>query len=371
MDRAGRGSSAILPPEEDVGETLHWSDEEDELESNDGIKPLLPRLREEIAEYNAILRALDFQETTDITASLASRAHLERLIDQYWDLCVKLGIDERATEQEGEENEEYNNDAAAMKQVGKKLQDMILHHPSFRSSPLLHRWPLLAADVPKPTWTLGDEMLAVMQKHQRSSKNNGDMLEIDPEAALPATITCQHALLAILQDLSVSPCTESTYKDKVDQRRDVLVGWRDVLASIKKRNDIPLSVKEATEKRLEEIYGQVEYATPPFWMSAIGMGGQDRASRFLKAENVVAPPQYQQAIRSKEKLQSSKALIRDLDHELLSCNTNKKGRYLQAPPRIRSPKPTLSRTEVRERRRKKKERRERQRSKSQQDTVDV
>lgn len=322
------------------GAMLHlpdWSDDDDQDNDGSEIAPWGPSnplsrtaLLERVKGYKTILQAIHYQQTTDLAQSLASRAHLERLVDRYWDHCLKEGAVEDAAER-GEDPEE---------EVKDKLREMILHHPSFRQSPLLLRWPLLAADVPKPAWTLSDEITAVLERQRRAILGNksGDGIRdecvepIDLDIALPAMVSCQHALVGVLHDLSIKSGSHTANASSAGSKRDSIFTWRDILSTLAMRSDVPATVFHATQNRLEEIYGRVEKAAPSVWMSNMGMGGTDMVLETLKRQDGT-PFKYQSVSRPKvDVAKGHLESIRALDKELLLVPATKKARYLEIAP---------------------------------------
>jgi hypothetical protein len=310
-----------------------WSDEDDEDNDRSELQPPpspLSRtaLLEKIKEYKSILQSIDYQQTTDLTQSLASRAHLERLVDRYWD----HGLKERQVEDDADDEGELLDD-----EVKDKLKVMILHHPFFRVSPLLLRWPLLAADVPKPRWTLSDEILAVLEKQRRvilGTNSDGIKDEyvdpIDIDIALPAIVSCQHALVAVLHDLAItSESHSSNSSSSAGNRRDSIFNWRDILSTLAMRSDVPASVFKSTQHRVERIYGQIEKAAPSFWMSNMGIGGTDMILETMKRQDGI-PSKHQTVTRPVAKRHQDS--LKALDEELLLAPATKKARYLEEAP---------------------------------------
>lgn len=347
MDGGSRSSTGVLPD---------WSDDESEqadfLSSPQPLpSPLGPiAFRQRLEEYKSILYHLDYQQTTDLTHSLANRAHLERLVERYWDLCIKSqSTGSRSSEiatvvserTDDDDNDSLSEEARLENQVKTKLKEMILYHPCARISPLLLRWPLLAADVPKPRWTFADEVEAVMEKQRREkSKSRAHMKEedyldpIDSDVALPAIVSCQHSLTSILHDLAIKAESQAPKFKSNKGKREVNINWRNVLSTLSNRNDIPSCVYQATQDRLESIYGKVDFAPTPSWMAAMGMGGNDKIMKTIQSTSNEPPSKWHQIRRLSHtnKINKQQA-IRSLDETLLLPPANKRARYLE-PARI-------------------------------------
>jgi hypothetical protein len=319
-----------------------WSDDDDD-DRRELQPPPSPQSRtallENVEEYKAILRSIDHQETTDLRHSLANRAHLERLVDRYWEHCLKERPAQASLNADDDENaveRSQSEEARLNDEVKNKLKGMILHHPSFRVSPLLLRWPLLAADVPKPMWTLSDEILAVLEKQRRASSseevqdNFADPIDID--IAMPAMVSCQHALVGILHDLAIKSEAHRTNSSSTTSKRDSTFDWKDILSTLAKRSDVPESVFKATQDRLEGIYGRAQKVPPNFWMSNMGIGGTDVILETMKRKDGI-PPKHQTVVRpTTDFARQRHKVMRSLDEELLLAPSSKKARYLEQAP---------------------------------------
>jgi hypothetical protein len=215
---------------------------------------------------------------------------------------------------------------------------MILCHPYCRVSPVLFRWPLLAADVPRASWTLSDEVVAVMERQRRQmikGRSKSDQEEmcvenVDAEIALPTITTCQHALNGLLQSLSQASNAHSTRKTRNSTQREAIINWRDVLSILSSRPLVPQAVFNATQERLEAIYGDVQYTPPPSWIPTLGLGGLDRIYETLKAEDPT--PTHWHRHRRTTPPQNPHQELRALDEELLLPKTKKRSRYLEPAP---------------------------------------
>lgn len=345
---AASSSEALLPD---------WSDDESE-QADVSLQPLPPSplgpiaFRRRLEEYRSIIYHLEYQQTADLTHSLANRAHLEHLVERYWNLCLKGRLIESSRNQivvaaaaidrandDNNEEQQQSEEARLQREVKTKLREMVLHHPSARISPLLLRWPLLATDVPKPRWTLADEVEAVMEKRRREKSKMGAQSQeeeyldpIESDIALPAVVSCQHALVSVLHDLAIRAQSQiSKLKSNINGKREVIINWRYVLSTLSNRHDIPSPVYQATQDRLESIYGRVEFAPTPSWMAAMGMGGNDKIMETIQS-NTNEPPTKWHQIRppTQSKMNKKQQSIKRLDDILLLSSSKKRARYLES-----------------------------------------
>lgn len=150
---------------------------------------------------------------------------------------------------------------------------------------------------------------------------------MDGEPALATVITCQHALVGLLSDLS-SQCVSQRAPTRT---RDAIVGWRQILATISSRPNVPDAVFQATQDRLHSIYGQVDFAPPFSWMSAMGMGGTDNVFETLRSDKGM-PAKWQRVSRVTS---PRRGTTKNLNSELLLPTTHKRARYLEPHPKGR------------------------------------
>jgi hypothetical protein len=223
-----------------------------------------------IQDFEQLMRSIELDEALDLRYPLARRAHLERLVEARW-------------ERKYEEQQDSDQAHADADGVADNLEyQMILRHVTSGSLTSSLRWPLPIAVVPRPRWSLADEVSSIVERNQREqsgvvdknadrSSNDSDAAVIDedgdddddddcidagpPSLILPVIARCQAALATTLHDIAhrVSP---SGGHSKL-RRRDI-VTWRDVLKTIELRDDIPDAVIAKVEQRLHSIFGSAE-----------------------------------------------------------------------------------------------------------------
>lgn len=294
----------------------------------------------------SILGDIEQEEAQDIGAPLAMRAHLEALVERYWDTVIRSREQQRTADknERGDDNsislgtEDARSSSCSEGQQSSdtamdEMRACILQHPSLTVGSKAQRWPTSISNLPRPRWTLADEVDAIVArasrrvseeelspKEQRRAPHtethgkdnaaagkaavNAEMRRKRSSApreislTLATAVQCQATLVRLFHALA----PDRTAIGADPRRRAAIVTWREVLTALldgsetSSRPQVPPAVLHATQKRLYAIYGnggkdksrrRQWQSSPPFRPPASAMAsmasGTSRNSELLRA----------------------------------------------------------------------------------------
>lgn len=246
----------------------------------------------QIEDWKAVVRGIERSQTEDLRLPLATRGHFERLIEQYWELKCEQQRGQTESQTDGQPHRSsalQSDSGSSSSPTIEQLRNRILHHPYAHASPLMLRWPLPAAVVPRTRWSLADEVAAIVSRETRqrgrrsddySDEGSKDDVEdaVPPSLLLPVITRCQAALTSVLHDIThrIPP---GGGQSKVG-RKDI-VNWRDVLKTIAAQPQTPFPALAATEARLQAIFGASKCVPTAATVSNSGSGSSGRGDGLM------------------------------------------------------------------------------------------
>lgn len=339
--------------------------------------------------YKSVIWEIQEDEATDLRARLAERARFEALAAEYWTFCYeeeqsarrerrlrrrKRKMTAAAVQEEGddeieevaenveeqEEMQERHDDHTRDRQQQEsqrnkaKICRQACKCPMARYRLKMFRWPVRLDDCDRPTWTPGDEIVALTERilHWRKAE------PLDYSIIVPTVAIVMDQMTAALGRLTSGQCygQQDTLRDT--SSKDHLADWTDVLRYIDQEADlssIPDLVANRVRKRLLAIYGpahgevganRLEKVTDAFTSASAekekDLGIVNRLIRDAARDPL--PPQPDPIFRQGFTSSAAMALVNKKKRRkpsdvketdallLLEPRYNNRARYLELPP---------------------------------------